>query len=168
MKTTSLILAAMLALPVSAFAQGGGTGVPGAEFLAEWDVSGTGSVTLADMQTRRAEIFEMFDLNGDGQIDTPEAENMAQTVAGQQQNNAEAHAGQQRDGNGQGQARGQNQGKGGNGPGRIIHAAMSTEANDTDGNGVITRQEFVDVSEQIFIALDRDNDGALTLADFGR
>jgi Ca2+-binding EF-hand superfamily protein len=45
---------------------------------------------------------------------------------------------------------------------------MSTEANDTDGNGVITRQEFVDVSEQIFIALDRDNDGTLTLADFGR
>lgn len=196
MKTTALFLAALLAAPVAAFAHGDGTGVPGAEFLKEWDMSGTGNVTLADMQTRRAEIFEMFDLNGDGHIDAVEAENMAQTVAGQQENNAASRADQA--GNGQGQGQGQGQGKGmgqgngqgrgqgqgngqgkgqnqasaggqgGNGPGQIIHAAMTVAFNDTDGNGLVTRQEFVNASAQIFATLDRNADAALTLEDFAR
>lgn len=180
MKTTSLVLVALLALPVSAFANGDGTGVPGAEFLKEWDMSGTGSVSLADMQARRAEIFEMFDLNGDGHIDAQEGENMAQTVAGQQENNAAARAeqagrGQDRGkamGQGGGQGNGQRQataaGQGGNGPGQVIHAAMTIAFNDTDGNGLVTRQEFVDASAQIFVALDRNADAALTLDDFSR
>lgn len=192
MKTTSLVLAALLALPVSAFAHGDGTGVPGAEFLKEWDMSGTGSVSLADMQARRTEIFEMFDLNGDGHIDAPEGENMAQTVAGQQENNAAARAEQAGQGQGQGKGMGQGNGQGrgqgqvqgngqgngqrqatagvqgGNGPGQVIHAAMTVAFNDTDGNGLVTRQEFVDASAQIFAALDRNADAALTLDDFSR
>lgn len=158
MKLTSpLLIAALICAPVIASASGNGTGQPGAQFLIEWDRSGTGSVSLGDMQTRRAEIFEMFDLNGDGVIDADEAANMAQTVAGKEENKGRADA-----------KPGKGQAQGGMGPGRVIHDAMSFAFNDSNGDGVITKDEFVAATVQVFAALDRNRDGALTMADFGR
>ena len=197
MKTTTLVLVAALSLPAIAFAHGDGTGVPGADFLKEWDVSATGAVTLDDIQTRRAEIFEMFDLNGDGMIDAEEGANMAQTVAGQQENNrAQKGQGQMQGqamgqgkgqgmGQGHGQAMAQGQGRGqgkgmgmgqanpmgqgqNGGPGQVIHAAMEMQANDADGNGMVTRDEFLAQSAPIFAALDRTGDGQVKLDDFAR
>lgn len=152
---SSLLAVALLSVPALGHASGNGSGQPGAQFLTEWDVSGTGSVTLVDMQTRRGEIFEMFDLNGDGTIDSPEAENMAQTVAGQEENN------------GKGQ-HGQGQGRNAFAPGRVIHDAMTVAFNDADADGLITKDEFVTSTERAFAQLDRNSDGSLTLADFGR
>ena len=195
MKTTALVLVAALSLPAIAFAHGDGTGVPGADFLKEWDIYGTGAVTLDDIQTRRAEIFEMFDLNGDGMIDAEEGANMAQTVAGQQENNrAQKGEGQmqgqamgqgqgkgmgQGHGQGMGQGKGQGQGKGmgqanamgqgqNGGPGQVIHAAMEMQANDSNGDGMVTRDEFLSQSAPIFAALDRTGDGQVNLDDFAR
>ena len=40
--------------------------VPGQAFLAQWDLDGDGQVTLAEARSHRADIFTMFDSDGDG------------------------------------------------------------------------------------------------------
>lgn len=145
------ILAAALLLPLPVFAQG--TGTPGAGFIEEWDVSGTGSVSLADMRERRENLFEMFDLDGSTMLDGAEITNMEETVA------AKDDAGR-----GEGGHAGY---AGGKGPGRAIHAAMTAEFNDADGDGQITRAEFVDATDRLFPMVDRDGDGVVTSVDFG-
>ena len=57
-----------------------GNGTPGAGFVAEWDMSGTGAVTPADVAERRATLFEMFDLDGSGVLERRQTV-MAQTIA---------------------------------------------------------------------------------------
>jgi Ca2+-binding EF-hand superfamily protein len=158
MTPLSLLAAPLFALlPALALAHGDNNGQPGANFIAQWDISGSGAVSLADMQTKRGDLFDMFDLSGDGVIDALEAQNMADTVAAQ-----EASKGQEPRGKGQGaQASGK-------GPGRLIHAAMTLPYNDANSDGEITRDEFLAASVQLFAALDRNQDGSLTLADMGR
>jgi Ca2+-binding EF-hand superfamily protein len=45
---------------------------------------------------------------------------------------------------------------------------MTLEFNDADGNGEITMEEFTGNSEAWFALLDRNADGVVTTADFGR
>jgi len=149
------ILAAALLLPLPALAQGNGT--PGAGFIAEWDMSGTGAVTPADVVERRASLFEMFDLDGSGVLDAAELQNMAQTIA-----DREAVEAEQRKGQGKGDRYGSN------GPGQIIHDAMGLAFNDTDGDGQVTAAEFAAASERLFPMIDRNGDGVIDMADFGR
>lgn len=158
MKPLSLLAAPLFALlPALALAHGEGNGQPGAGFIEQWDISGSGSVSLTDMQTKRGDLFDMFDLSGDGVIDATEAQNMADTVAAQEANKTSEPRGT-----------GQGAQKGGKGPGRLIHAAMTVPYNDANGDNMVTRAEFLAASVQLFAALDRNQDGALTLADMGR
>ena len=147
-----VILTATLLLPLPALAQGNGT--PGAGFIEEWDMSGTGSVSLADMRERRESLFEMFDLDGSAVLDAAEIANMEQTVAAREDSER-----------GQGGHGGY---AGGKGPGRAIHAAMTADYNDANGDGQITRAEFVNATDRLFPIVDRDGDGVVTIADFGR
>ena len=149
------ILAAALLLPLPVLAQGNGT--PGAGFIAEWGISGTGAVTPADVLERRASLFEMFDLDGSGMLDAAELQNMAQTIADREAVEAEQRKGQ-----------GKGDGYGGNGPGQIIHDAMAVAFNDADGDGQITTAEFDDASARLFPMIDRNGDGVIDKADFGR
>lgn len=145
------ILAAALVLPLPALAQGNGT--PGAGFIAEWDMSGTGSVTPADVTERRASLFEMFDLDGSAVLDSAELDNMAQTIA-------DREAVEQEQGKGDGH--------GANGPGKVIHDAMGLAFNDADDDGQITSAEFAAASERLFPMIDRNGDGVIDGGDFGR
>ena len=127
---------------------GGGGGAQAAHFFEEWDMNEDGAVTLADVSARRAEIFDMFDLNGDATIDAAEQANMAQTIAGQEENNREGH--------------------GRNGPGPRIHEAMTLAYNDADGVGLITAAEFAAAAPRLFAEIDRNDDGQVNRLDFGR
>jgi Ca2+-binding EF-hand superfamily protein len=149
------ILAAALLLPLPVLAQGNGT--PGAGFIAEWDMSGTGIVTPQDVTERRASLFEMFDLDGSAVLEQAELDNMAQTIADREAVEAEQAKGQ-----------GKGAGYGGNGPGQIIHDAMGVAFNDADGDGQITSAEFAAASERLFPMIDRNGDGVIDGGDFGR
>jgi len=149
------ILAAALLLPLPVLAQGNGT--PGAGFIAEWDMSGTGTVTPADVTERRASLFDMFDLDGSTVLEASELDNMAQTIADREAVEAEQAKGQ-----------GHGGGHGANGPGKIIHGAMGLAFNDADGDGQITSAEFTAASARLFPMIDRNGDGVVDTADFGR
>ena len=145
------ILAVVLLLPLPVLAQGNGN--PGAGFIAEWDMSGTGSVTSADVIERRASLFEMFDLDGSGVLEQAELDNMTFTITDREAVEME---------------QGKGGGHGGRGPGRAIHDAMGLAFNDANGDGQITSAEFAAASERLFPMIDRNGDGAITMADFGR
>lgn len=143
------ILVAALLLPLPALAQGNGT--PGAGFIAEWDMSGTGTVTQADVTERRASLFDMFDLDGSGVLEQAELDNMTATITDREA-----------------VERAQGQGHGGNGPGQMIHTAMGLAFNDADSDGHITAAEFAAASARLFPMIDRNGDGVVDMADFGR
>lgn len=123
------------------------------EFVAEWDMNADGIVALSDFSQRRNDQFEMFDLNGDTSIDAEEQANMDFTVANAQDAN---HGGAQ------GGAHG------GNGPGPRIHAAMNAAYADADQDGAISMVEWTAATQRLFSELDRNGDGTLDRADFGR
>jgi Ca2+-binding EF-hand superfamily protein len=149
------LLAAALLLPLPVLAQGNGT--PGAGFIQEWDMSGTGNVTAADIIERRAGLFDMFDLDGSAVLEAAELDNMAQTIADREAVEAE-----------QGKGHGHGGAYGANGPGKIIHEAMGLAFNDADGDGQITAAEFAAASERLFPMIDRNGDGVIDGGDFGR
>lgn len=135
---TGLMLAGGAVLAQS-YGPGQGRGETMAQFLSEWDMNADGRVLTEDVALRRAALFDMFDLNGDGAIDAGEQVNMASTIAGQEEAN---HGGQ-----GRGQGMGQGQGRGfgrDNAPGQRIHGAMTLAYNDTDGDGAISAAEWAD------------------------
>ncbi|WP_323006144.1 hypothetical protein [Pseudorhodobacter sp.] len=56
----------------------------------------------------------------------------------------------------------------GQGPGQAIHASLTPGFNDADGNGEVTLEEFVAATKTVFGQVDRNGDGVLSVADFGK
>ncbi len=137
--------AALLATSVAA----GGT--PGKGFLENWDDNADGVVTLAEVSEKRENVFYTFDEDGDGVITGAEYVAFDEARAADQANEG---------GNGGG-------GNGGNG--RVKPSVgMTLEFNDVDGDGNVSFDEFTGQSEAWFAILDRNGDGEVTTADFGR
>lgn len=136
-----LALILSLALAGPALAQQ----MPGARFLEVWDLDGNGTATLDELETQRGTVFSMFDTDENGVLDAEEYgyfdKARENDVAGQK------------------------------GPGakqmRQLVGAMSLEANDADGDGQVSRDEFIDGTAAWRALMDRDGDGAITAADFG-
>jgi Ca2+-binding EF-hand superfamily protein len=125
-------------------------GNPGQHFLEQWDADADGSVTLAEVTTKRSEVFAMFDQDND------------QILAKAEWALVEEHMAMEL-------------GKGGAGhgmnmaaPGAAMHAAMTPDFNDADGNGEVTMTEFEAASVRLFPMMDVDGDGTVTTADFAR
>lgn len=141
MKITMLALTATLALTTNAFAQG----VPGSGFLAGWDYDQDGQVTLEEATERRGDIFITFDSNEDGILSADEYADFDAARAADQEG----------------------KGTSGNG-GRKNAVGMTLEFNDSDGDGQVSREEFLLGTAAWIALLDSNADGVVTLADFGR
>lgn len=118
---------------------------PGQMFLENWDADGDGAVTLEEAREKRADIFYAFDADEDGKLDAEEY-----TVFDE----ARAYDMEQMGATG-GEGHGPAQG-------------MRREITDLDGDGIVTRAEFLDSLPAWFDRLDRNGDGMIDKDDFQR
>lgn len=143
MKKTVLVFALLaLGAPVVAQSQ-----QPGAHFIENWDVDGNGAVSLDDIKTRRGDVFYTFDADDNGALDAAEYAFFDDARA----NDMEANGGH---GNGNGMRR--------------AAEGMTLAFNDTDGNGEVSREEFLAHAVDWMALLDRNGDGHVSTADFGQ
>ncbi len=140
---TFLISTATVALLATSVA----AGTPGSGFITNWDLDESGAVSLAEISEKRVDVFYTFDEDGDGVITGEEYVAFDEARAADQAN--------------------ENQGNGGGGHGKAS-VGMTLEFNDVDGNGEVSMEEFTGQSAAWFAILDRNGDGEVTSADFGR
>jgi hypothetical protein len=141
MKKLTVLAALSALIPGIVLAQD----TPGAHFIANWDLDENGSVSVAEITTRRSDIFVMFDQDENGVLNAEEYVLFDETRAADMENNAGGH------------------GKGGN----RMQIGLTLAFNDTDQDGSVSRAEFLAKSEAWVIEIDRDGDRDITLADFG-
>ena len=145
MKTGILLtIATTLAFGSTAFAQ---QGQPGAHFIENWDMNDDGHVSLADAEQKRGEIFIMFDQDEDGLLNSSEYDLFDET---RQADMAENGGGYKK------------------GAMRNVNNAMKREFNDVNGDGMVSKDEFVSKAAAWFKMMDRTGDGIVTTDDFGR
>lgn len=146
---TYSLLAATLATGLSA-EPALAAGQPGAHFVESWDLDQDGKVTAEEARERRSDVFASFDANDDGYLDAEEYVLFDEARANDQKNHE-----------GQGQGKGHGQGK------RNPANGMKLEANDTDKDGKVSRDEFLDNAANWIAMIDRNGDGVVTTDDFG-
>lgn len=118
---------------------------PGAHFLSVWDLDRDGTVTLAEAQEQRTNVFNTFDENTDGLLDAAEY--------------AVFNAHREKDA--------QLNGKGHGGGAQKMHEGMAMAFNDVNADGQVSMDEFLAQAEGWLAMVDRNADGAVTQADFG-
>ncbi|WP_121632774.1 EF-hand domain-containing protein [Tropicibacter alexandrii] len=138
MKTLALILT-LAATPLLA------QGVPGQHFVENWDLNGDGAVSLEEATERRGDVFTSFDQNEDGALDAEEYVVFDEARALDMQNEGAGHGG----GNMQNAAEG-----------------MELAMNDVDGDGKVTREEFISQAAVWIANMDLNEDGVITTEDF--
>ncbi|WGW05010.1 EF-hand domain-containing protein [Tropicibacter oceani] len=139
----NLALALLLAsTPAIAFAQ---AGQPGAHFVENWDLDGNGSVSLEEAVERRGDVFTTFDSDEDGFLNDEEYALFDEARALDMANEP-----------------------GGHGQGNMKNAAegMEKALNDVDGDGKVSREEFIGQAQVWIAEMDLDKDGVITTADF--
>jgi hypothetical protein len=144
MRYRPVLIACLAALASPAVAEGP---APGTHFIENWDVDGDGAVDLADIEARRSDVFMAFDSNEDGALDAEEYVYFDEARANDMQAISD-----------EGPAKGMQR----------AMTGMTLAFNDTDGNGEVSRGEFIDHVGDWLDLLDRDGDGIVTTADFGR
>jgi len=137
------VAALMAAFAGPALAQ---QGKPGAHFIENWDMDGDGQVTLAEAETKRDEIFYMFDQDENDVLDATEYVLFDETRRADMDTNAGGHK---------------------KGPMKAVDAGMKLEFNDTDGDGAVSKAEFLARTADWFAMVDRTGDALITGDDFG-
>lgn len=139
MKNFTLVMSAALMIGGTNFAFA--KGVPGQHFFENWDLDGNAEVTLEELSERRGNVFLSFDADDNGILSAEEFELLDEARASHHASEGKGH------------------GKGGG-------EMMELSANDTDGNGEVSREEFMAQSAAMLGALDENADGVVTSADF--
>jgi hypothetical protein len=117
---------------------------PGDQFMQSWDLDGNGAATLEELREMRGNVFMAFDADQNDILDAEEYVYFDEARA----NDVANYEAEQRD---QMQA--------------VAHG-MSLTASDTNGNGVVGREEFLAGTEGWFADLDTNGDDVVTLDDF--
>ncbi|WP_157973559.1 EF-hand domain-containing protein [Tropicimonas sp. IMCC34043] len=143
------ILSALLLTAASAgaaMAQQAGAGVtPGENFIAIWDADGDGRVTLEEVQLRRDDLFASFDADENGALSVDELSALTDMRDGMMPRPA---------------------GRAANGSG--FDTTMIARMLDADGDGNVSRDEYVGMAGRLFGRMDRNGDGAVAADDFAQ
>jgi len=142
-----LLLGSALLLGTAAIAQQGN---PGGNFIETWDLNEDAQVTLAEATERRSDIFSAFD--ADENVTLTFSEHAMFDEARSNQQDAKSQMRNQ----GQGQLRDQGE------------AGLAMGFNDVNGDGQVSRDEFIARTKDWFAQMDSNGDGIITTADFGR
>ena len=117
---------------------------PGEQFLSASDLDGNGAATLAEVQQMRGNVFVTFDANDDGVLDAGEYDLFDAARAEDVANHEAPERAQM----------------------QKVADALRRETTDLNGDGTVSREEFVQGATAWFAALDKNADGAITMADF--
>lgn len=134
---------AAIALGTAAMAQQGN---PGAHFIENWDLDENGQVSLEEATERRGDIFTTFDSDDDGVLSGEEHDLFDQARANDMAEN------------------GLGRGNGRNNPAN----GMLRQFTDANGDGLVSRDEFMAAVPGWYARMDRNGDGTVTTDDFGR
>jgi len=134
------IIAAALVLAATSIAS---AEMRGEHFVKNWDLDGDGKVTAAEALERRATIFLTFDANEDAFLDADEYKVFDEARANDMADRP--HRGQRM---------------------RAAANGMRLEANDRDGDGRVSRGEFLAQADAWIIAMDRNGDEVISVEDF--
>lgn len=139
-------------------------------FMTNWDLDANGSITLDEVRERRDSVFAAFDANEDGYLDADERAMMSEMHDTEHASMAEEGIDRPR---GMGHGQGNGIGRGMGGPGKGGQFRRNAEAGmhdgrmiDTDGDGKLSHDEFVGLSEHWLARLDVNGDGRISEQDF--
>lgn len=143
---TNRIPTLFLSLTLAALAPAAVAQTPGQQFMDNWDLNADGTATLEELEQMRGNVFFTFDADENGFLDAEEYVMFDEARA----NDVGNYQGAQR----------KQMGK--------VADAMSLSQNDRDGDGKVSRAEFVAGAADWLARIDRNGDGVVTTEDFGR
>ena len=136
------LLATLLTLPLTASA---GEGLPGSHFIENWDLDTNGRVTLEELIEKRGDVFYAFDSDENGELSAEEYLYFDEA--------------RKTDMDSQAEAKGTKKGK--------MQIGMTLAFNDVNGDGAVSREEFLSRTMNWLSVIDRNASGDVTSEDFG-
>ncbi len=137
-----LFVFTILAAPAVAL---GKNAQPGAHFIEDWDLDTDGKVTLAERQEKWGDVFFTFDADENDVLDVEEHVYFDDARKADMESLGDKAQGRM--------------GK--------VQEGMMLEFNDADGDGSVSREEFVARATDWLILIDRNGIGDVTTAHFG-
>ena len=136
------LLATLLTLPLTAFA---GEELPGSHFIENWDLDTNGRVTLEELIEKRGDVFYAFDSDENGELSAEEYVYFDEA--------------RKTDMDSQADAKGAKKGK--------MQIGMTFAFNEVNGDGAVSRKEFLSRTMNWLSVIDRNGSGDVTSEDFG-
>jgi Ca2+-binding EF-hand superfamily protein len=122
-----------------------GQSSPGHQFMQTWDLDQNGAATVTELRKMRGNVFNAFDKNQNGYLSAEEYVAFDAARANDVSNYDDEQREQM----------------------KSVANGMSLKNSDTDGDGRVGRDEFLAGTDDWFNDLDKNNDGKVTLEDFG-